>query len=58
MRFIQGQTRYAKFNIAYPPAKRNTEAGITLTASACGEWNKLPLQMRKAESFETFKNSL
>ena len=39
--------------------KRNTEAGRTFTVTACREWNKLPLQMRKAaETLKTFKNSL
>ena len=52
------QTRYAKFNIACPRMKRNTEAGRTFTVTACREWNKLPLQMRKAETLKTFKNSL
>ena len=52
------QTRYAKFNIACPRVKRNTEAGRTFTVTACREWNKLPLQMRKAETLKTFKNYL
>ena len=52
------QTRYAKFNIACPRVKRNTEGGRTFTVTACREWNKLPLQMRKAETLKTFKNSL
>ena len=52
------QTRYAKFNIACPRFKRNTEGGRTFTVTACREWNKLPLQMRKAETLKTFKNSL
>ena len=30
--------------------KRNTEAGITLTLTACGDWNKLPFEMRKRDS--------
>ena len=29
------QTRYAEFNIACPPVKRNTEAGRTFTVTAC-----------------------
>ena len=52
------QTRYATFNIACPRVKRNTEAGRTFTVTAGREWNKLPLQMRKAETLKTFKNSL
>ena len=52
------QTRYAKFNIACPRVNRNTEVGRTFTVTACREWNKLPLQMRKAETLKTFKNSL
>ena len=52
------QTRYAKFNIACTRVKRNTEAGKTLTVTACREWNKLPLQMRKAENLKNFKDSL
>ena len=52
------QTRYAKFNIACPRVNRNTEGGRTFTVTACREWNKLPLQMRKAETLKTFKNSL
>ena len=52
------QTRYAKVNIACTRMKRNTEAGRTFTVTACREWNKLPLQMRKAETLKTFKNSL
>ena len=47
------QTTYAKFNIACPRVKRNTEGGRTFTVTACREWNKLPLQMSS-----TFKNSL
>ena len=45
------QTRYAKFNIACPRVKRNTEGGRIFPVIACQEWNKLPLQMRKAETF-------
>ena len=52
------QTRYAKFNIACPRVKRKTEGGRTFTVTACQEWNKLPLQMRKTETLKTFKNSL
>lgn len=52
------QTRYAKFSIACPRVKWNTETRRTITVTACREWNKLPLQMRKAESLKTFKNSL
>ena len=52
------QTRYAKFNIACPRVNRNTEDGRTFTVTASLEWNKLPLQMRKAETLKTFKNSL
>ena len=52
------QTRYAKFNIACPRVNRNTEGGRTFTVTACREWNKLPLQMRKAETLKTSKNSL
>ena len=52
------QTRYARFNIACPRVKRNTEGGRTLTVTACREWNKLPLQMRKAGTLKTLKNSL
>ena len=52
------QTRYAKFNIACPRVKRNTEAGRTFTVTACREWNELPLQMRKVETLKTFKNPL
>ena len=48
----------AKFNIACPRVKRNTEARRTFTVTACREWNKLPLQMRRAESLKIFKNSL
>jgi len=55
---LSWQTRYAKFNIACPRVKRNTEAGRTFTVTACREWNKLPLQIKKAESLKTFKNSL
>lgn len=52
------QTRNAKFNIACPRMKQNTEDGRTFTVTACQEWNKLPLQMRKAETLNTFKNYL
>ena len=52
------QTRYAKFNIACPRVNRNTEGGRTFTVTASLEWNKLLLQMRKAETLKTFKNSL
>ena len=52
------QTRYAKFNIACPRVNRNTEGGRTFTVTASLKWNKLPLQMRKAETLKTFKNSL
>ena len=51
------QTRYAKFNIACPRVKRNTEAGRTFTVTACREWNKLPLQMRKAEILKVLLRS-
>ena len=52
------QTRYAKFNIACPRVKRNTEGGRTFTVTPCREWNKLALRTRKAETLKTFKNSL
>ena len=48
----------AKFNTACPRVKRNTEARRTFTVTACREWNKLPLRMRKAETLKTFTNSL
>ena len=43
----------AKFNIACPRVKRNREARRTFTMTACREWNKLPLHMRKAETLKT-----
>ena len=49
------QTRYAKFNIACPRVNRNTEGGRTFTVTASLEWNKLPLQMRKAETLNDFQ---
>ena len=52
------QTIYAKFNIACPRVNRNIEGGRTFTVTASLEWNKLPLQVRKAETLKTFKNSL
>ena len=52
------QTRYAKFNIACPQVKRNTEGCRTFTVPACREWNKLPLQMKKLDTLKTFKNTL
>ena len=52
------QTRYAKFNIACPRLKRNTEGRRIFSVTASQEWKKLPLQMRKAETLKTWNRTL
>ena len=48
-------TRYANVNAICPKYKRETEGGKTFTVSSIKLWNKLPIDIRKADSVTLFK---
>lgn len=51
-------TRYANFNAICPRYKRETEGGRTFLVTATRLWNNIPLNTRKADSLNCFKNIL
>lgn len=51
-------TRYSNYNLVCPLYKRQTEGGRTFGVLTSKLWNSLPLNMRKHESLNSFKNAL
>ena len=51
-------TRYANFNAICPRYKRETEGGRTFLVTATRQWNNIPLNLRKVNSLNCFKNIL
>ena len=51
-------TRYANFNAICPRYKRETEGGRTFLVTATRQWNNIPLNIRKVDSLNCFKNNL
>ena len=51
-------TRYANFNAICPRYKRETEGGRTFLVTATRQWNNIPLNIRKVDSLNCFKNIL
>ncbi|CAB4041675.1 Hypothetical predicted protein, partial [Paramuricea clavata] len=51
-------TRYANFNAICPKYNRETEGGRTFLVTATKLWNSIPLNIRKADSLNCFKNNL
>ncbi len=50
--------QYANFNAICPRYKRETEGGRTFLVTATRQWNNIPLNIRKADSLNCFKNNL
>ena len=51
-------TRYSNYNLLCPSYKRQTEGGRTFAVQTCQTWNSLPLDLRRKESFSSFRHSL